>query len=103
MKIYRYPSDEGVKKVDDIAGRGLSFSEKLTDSVEEILEKVRTGGDTALMEYINRFDAPNLSPDEICVTENHIMTISFHKSIKMNQSLPGPAFPEFSDTSQPHV
>ncbi len=87
MKIYEYPSKEAEKRITDITDRGLSFSGKLTDSVSEILENVRTGGDKVLIDYINRFDAPHLKIDEIRVTEKefekarHQVSVEFLKAI----------------------
>ncbi|MEN8759609.1 MAG: histidinol dehydrogenase [Desulfobacterales bacterium] len=70
MKIYDYPSEAAEKKLATIVNRGLNFKKKDVSAVNRILEEVRRNGDGALIEYVNRFDAPDLQTDSLAVTES---------------------------------
>jgi histidinol dehydrogenase len=61
MKIYNYPSKEARRRVRQIAGRNLGFKKKDLLAVTRILEDVRQNGDTAVVKYARRFDAPKMS------------------------------------------
>lgn len=68
MKIYEYPSTAAEKKIEAIVNRGLQFSQKDENRVRRILEDVRKNGDTALMRYVNEFDAPSLKLEDLQVS-----------------------------------
>ena len=72
MKVIRYPSSEAEKKIRAIADRGVEFKKEDVDRVAEILEDVKQRGDSALIEYTNRFDAPDLSVNDLIVTDDEI-------------------------------
>jgi histidinol dehydrogenase len=61
MKIYSYPSSSAEKRLSVIQGRVQSFNQKDQRAVARILEDVRRHGDTALINYANRFDSPCLN------------------------------------------
>ncbi|MBI5593483.1 MAG: histidinol dehydrogenase [Deltaproteobacteria bacterium] len=61
MKIYSYPSSSAEKRLSVIEGRVQSFNQKDQRAVARILEDVRKHGDTALINYANRFDSPGLN------------------------------------------
>jgi histidinol dehydrogenase len=61
MKIYSYPSSSADKRLSVIQGRVQSFNRKDQRAVACILEEVRKHGDTALINYANRFDSPCLN------------------------------------------
>ena len=61
MKIYSYPSSSAEKRLSVIQGRVQSFNRKDQRAVARILEAVRKHGDTALINYANRFDSPCLN------------------------------------------
>ncbi len=76
MKIYRYPSEAAEKRVAAIADRGLSFRKKDYQAVSRILEDVRRNGDSAVLKYANRFDAPGLTTGSIKVTAKELSAAS---------------------------
>jgi histidinol dehydrogenase len=61
MKIYSYPSKVAEKRLSVIEGRVQSFNQKDQRAVAHIIEDVRKHGDTALINYANRFDSPCLN------------------------------------------
>lgn len=61
MKIFNYPSASAEKRLLVIGNRVQSFNRKDQRAVARILEDVRKYGDTALINYANRFDSPSLS------------------------------------------
>lgn len=69
MKIYTYPSRDAEKRLAAIVNRGSSFKKKDVAAVSRILEDVRRNGDGALINYVNRFDAPGLKAEALAVTE----------------------------------
>lgn len=72
MKIFTYPSAAATKRLDRIVQRDLAFGRKDLVAVERILAHIRKNGDTAVIEYVRRFDAPKLTIDQIIVTESEI-------------------------------
>jgi len=61
MKIYSYPSTVAEKRLSVIESRVQSFNQKDQRAVARIIEDVRKNGDTALINYANRFDSPCLN------------------------------------------
>ncbi|MCF8095986.1 MAG: histidinol dehydrogenase [Desulfobacteraceae bacterium] len=53
-------------------GRGLDYATADYEKVSAMVDDVRARGDAALMEYTRRFDAPDMSPDLIRVTDAEI-------------------------------
>jgi len=72
MKIYNYPSKSAEKKVTAIVNRGLEFKKKDLAYVTRILEDVRKNGDKALIQYVQRFDSPDLSIESLKVSSKEI-------------------------------
>lgn len=70
MQPIPYPSFAAEAALKRIAGRRLEFADGLATEVGAILEAVRQGGDKALMTYINRFDAPQLTLTELLVSDH---------------------------------
>lgn len=68
MEIYTYPSNAATGRLKAIAGRGVAFDEALFENVKTILKDVASRGDTALVDYANRFDAPDLTAADLEVT-----------------------------------
>ncbi|NVM21858.1 MAG: histidinol dehydrogenase [Desulfobacterales bacterium] len=69
MRVYKYPSAAAQKRLDAIINRHLGFKAKDIQAVKKILEDVRKNKDKALVDYINRFDAPNLDAGSLMVTK----------------------------------
>ena len=72
MEIICYPSAEAEKKIAAITNRSLEMRTEDVEAVSTILSDVKTRGDAALMEYTHRFDAPDLTVDNLMVTEAEI-------------------------------
>ncbi|MGB9499771.1 MAG: histidinol dehydrogenase [Dissulfuribacterales bacterium] len=72
MKIIQYPSSEAETKIRAIADRGIEFKKEDLDGVAKILADVKQRGDAALIEYTNRFDAPDLKANDLIVTDDEI-------------------------------
>ncbi len=70
MKILEYPSDAAKEKVKKISTRGIGYAKKDLDAVNKILDDVRENGDAALIRYVNRFDAPDLTVRALKVTDS---------------------------------
>lgn len=61
MKIYTYPSKEARHRVQQIAGRDLGFKKKDLLAVTRILDDIKNNGDTAVVRYARKFDAPKIT------------------------------------------
>ena len=72
MKIYRYPSVAAKKRLDTIVNRCVDFKARDIQVVKRILTDVRKNKDRALIDYVNRFDAPNLPISSLQVTKEEI-------------------------------
>lgn len=72
MEIFNYPSEAAEAKVRSITERGLGYSADDEKGVIDILEDVRKNGDEALLSYIRKFDAPEMSLSELVVTEEEM-------------------------------
>ena len=72
MKVYDYPSKAADKKLAAIVDRSTNFKKKDILAVTRILEDVRKNGDKALIKYVNQFDAPKMTADQMVVTEAEI-------------------------------
>ena len=87
MSILYYPSKLAEDKINEIIDRGLGFSDEEQESVIAILDNVKKNGDKALMEYTNKFDAPDLKTENLKVTEmefehaEKIVSEKFHKAL----------------------
>jgi histidinol dehydrogenase len=67
MKILTYPSRAAEARLARIVARSLAFGKKDTLAVRRILADVQRGGDAALVRYVNRFDAPQLTASQLKV------------------------------------
>ncbi len=72
MKIVRYPSSDAEKKIRAITERGVEFRAGEIDTVSKILADVKQRGDDAVIEYTNRFDAPDLRASDLIVSQEEI-------------------------------
>jgi histidinol dehydrogenase len=72
MKIYNFPSKAAEKRVSEIVNRNLIYRKKDYQAVARILEDVRRNGDSAVIKYANRFDAPKLTIDSVKVSAEEI-------------------------------
>jgi len=72
MNIIRYPSPEAEDKIRTITDREIETNPSDVERVAGILADVKKRGDEALIEYTNRFDAPDLKIENLVVTEKEI-------------------------------
>jgi len=72
MKIIKYPSPEAESRIAAITDRGLDINKDDNDRVAVILSDVKQRGDAALIAYSNKFDAPELTVDDLIVTKEEI-------------------------------
>ncbi len=72
MKIYNFPSKEAEKRLSTIINRGLGYKQKDFLEVTRILDDVKKNGDRALVEYIRRFDAPDITVNTLKTTEKEM-------------------------------
>ncbi|MBR9987211.1 MAG: histidinol dehydrogenase [Desulfosarcina sp.] len=68
MKILRYPSVAAEKKLKAIIGRDIDFRKADVQAVTRILNDVKQNGDSALVQYCQQFDAPQMTVAAIAVT-----------------------------------
>ena len=72
MKVLTYPSDEANARIAEIVKRKLSYSEDHERTVMEIIQAVQAEGDTALIRYTRKFDAPEITSEQIRVSKAEI-------------------------------
>ena len=69
MKIFKYPSKSGEKRVMDTIERGLGFSESDYRDVEAYIADVRKRGDEAVLDYTRQFDSKTVTTNTFKVSE----------------------------------
>ena len=72
MKIYSFPSSAADKKLAAIENRSIGFKKKDIAAVSRILTDVRKNGDSAVLSYTRKFDAPNMNASAIRVTAEEL-------------------------------
>ncbi len=72
MRIINYPSADAEARISAIINRGVEYKKEDIASVNNILAAVKTRGDEALIEYTNRFDAPEMKIADMLVTREEI-------------------------------
>lgn len=72
MKIYHYPSQEAEGRMGRIIGRKLAHGRKELAAVQRILNDVRKNGDNALVAYSRRFDAPQMTVEQLEVKPSEL-------------------------------
>jgi len=65
-------SPAGQKVLASLLDRFQSSDSACGDAVREIIDRVRRQGDAALLDYIRRFDAPDLTPQGLRVSEAEV-------------------------------
>ena len=69
MRIFEN-KEELLKKLDE---RGSNDNSKYLAIVKDIISNIKANGDDALIEYTNKFDSPNITKENIKVTEQEII------------------------------
>ena len=72
MNVLTYPSDEANARIAEIVKRKLSYSKDHERTVMEIIQAVQAEGDTALIRYTRKFDAPEITSEQIRVSKAEI-------------------------------
>lgn len=72
IKPIKTSSTEGQSTLSSLLNRFSSPDSSCQDTVKEILVNVQQNGDTALVEYSRKFDAPNQTTDELQVTAHEM-------------------------------
>ncbi|OEU80319.1 MAG: histidinol dehydrogenase [Desulfobacterales bacterium C00003060] len=72
MRIFEFPSETAKKRLDTILNRDLAFKAGDMQAVNKILTDIRKNKDKALIDYINRFDAPELTAKSLKVTKTEL-------------------------------
>ena len=72
MELMTYPSADAEVRIRAIINRGIDYEKDDIDSVNRILADVQSRGDSALIEYTNRFDAPEMTISEVAVAPAEI-------------------------------
>jgi histidinol dehydrogenase len=72
VKIISHPSVEAESRLSHIATRKMGADPSLEKQVLEILETVRRQGDSALVEYTRRFDAPAFDEIQLTVGQDEV-------------------------------
>jgi histidinol dehydrogenase len=71
MKIFDYPSSDAESWIRNLTEkRSVDFTEDDEKKVLDIIHDVRKRGNKAVIEYTNRFDAPELRAEDLVVTES---------------------------------
>ena len=64
----KYASDPGRLALKSLRNRFVSADSGCQQTVRDILGRIQSGGDEALVEYIRKFDAPNLDREQLRVS-----------------------------------
>ena len=72
IKIVEHNSESSRKLIRKLELRSQFESEPILITVREILADVRKTGDNAVIKYTRKFDAPDMSPQNLQVTDQEI-------------------------------
>ncbi|MGW8221869.1 MAG: histidinol dehydrogenase [Syntrophobacteria bacterium] len=72
MNVLTYPSDEANARIAAIVNRTLSYSEDHERAVMEIIQAVQNEGDAAILRYTRQFDSPEITLENIRVSEKEM-------------------------------
>ena len=69
IRIESYTTDQGKMSMEGLRDRFALADSKCAQTVTDILEQVRSRRDEAVVEYTRRFDAPDMTPEGLKVSE----------------------------------
>jgi histidinol dehydrogenase len=72
LEIIKYPSRQAEDRLSHIATRKVGTDSALERQVLQILEAVKERGDSALVDYTRKFDAPGFDAQKITVSQDEI-------------------------------
>ena len=72
IRIVQADTADGRKLIDRLLDRFSVADTDCRDTVTDIIEEVKSRGDDAVVEYTRKFDAPNMSVDDLQVTKQEL-------------------------------
>lgn len=72
MDVLSYPSGAAEDRIRAVTGRGLDYGAEDYAAVSKMIADVQTRGDAALVDYTRRFDAPDITADQLIVSDAEI-------------------------------
>lgn len=87
IPVVKINSDEGKKLLADIESGRSSRSDEVEKAVREVLDSVRTGGDSALFEYASKFDGRELTADTVRLDSEYIKSQAAKIDTKLAHSI----------------
>jgi len=72
IPIFNSATEDGKKRLDEVLNRRFEIDQELENRVKDILQRVATQGDKALIEYTRQFDSPEFSLENLKVQESEI-------------------------------
>ncbi len=72
IPISRASTGEGRRRLEQVLGRRFEIDQDLENRVKDILKRVESDGNKALVHYTRQFDAPQFSLDDLVVTGQEI-------------------------------
>jgi histidinol dehydrogenase len=76
VKVISYIDPDFAERLRELTAPSSLFDPVIEQRTREIIDGVKFGGDTALLEYIERFDGARLSAEELKVTQAESMAAS---------------------------
>jgi histidinol dehydrogenase len=87
MQVYQYPSEAALARESQIRSRGLTYREEEEAAVARILREVQDRKDAAVLSYTRSYDAPEMTPEGLMVTEKEFREAEAHVSGPFKQAL----------------
>lgn len=72
MDVLAYPSEAAEDRLRTVIGRGTEYGAEDYAAVSKIIAEVKTRGDAALLDYTHRFDAPDMTAENLIVRDAEI-------------------------------
>ena len=72
MRIIKLTAETKQNLLDDLLKRSPNNYTEYADTVQEIVDNVKTNGDKALFEYTKKFDKADINESNILVTKDEI-------------------------------
>ena len=87
MNVARYADADFAERMAQLKAPSSLFDPVIEERTRQILERVRTEGDTALLELTERFDGARLSADQLAVTQAELMTASLKADVSLRAAV----------------
>jgi histidinol dehydrogenase len=83
MNVIRHTDTDFPDRLRELTAPSALFDPEIEQRTRAILDDVRTRGDAALLEFVERFDGAKLTADQLRVTQAELMAVS----LKADESL----------------